>query len=52
MLVCPMAAGEQCYMQCMQRKGEEERGGKVRERERGFVKIKAQITSLQHSKHH
>jgi hypothetical protein len=44
-----MAAGQQCYMQCMQRRREEERGGKVRERERGFAKIKAQITTLQHS---
>jgi hypothetical protein len=33
----------------MQRRREEERGGKVRERVRGFAKIKAQITTLQHS---
>jgi hypothetical protein len=43
MLVCPMAAGVQCYMQSMQRRREGERGRKVSERQRGFIKIKAQI---------
>jgi hypothetical protein len=33
-------------MQSMQRRREEERGGKVSERQRGFVKIKAQIIAL------
>jgi hypothetical protein len=37
MLACPLAAGEQDYMQSMQRRREEERGGKVSERQRGFV---------------
>jgi hypothetical protein len=32
----------------MQRRREEERGGKVSERERGSAKIKAQISALQH----
>jgi hypothetical protein len=46
MLVCPMAVGEQYYMQCMQKRREQERGGKVTKRERELAKIKAQISAL------
>jgi hypothetical protein len=49
MLACSTAAGEQAYMRCALKGREGERGGKVRERARGFVKIKAQITALLHS---
>jgi hypothetical protein len=46
MLICPMAAREQCYMQCMKKRREQERGGKVTKRERELAKIKAQISAL------